>query len=173
MEAAYESFAQYDCRRHGREDYGLILNLVNLVRRKHRHYDVRPKQKGDDRIIQLDDFLRAKREQNSVIRQIKDALKSADVTLARHLAMEGAQRYKRHHGLQEYARLLAPPRIIDSHVPPTSSIRANHAWLKAHRQEYQGHWIALRSGELVGVADDLDILVNNIGQTKGILLTKA
>jgi len=64
-------------------------------------------------------------------------------------------------------------RILNSHLPPTPSVRANHAWLTAHRHAYKGRWIALRAGELLGVADDLETLVHAIGNIQGILLTRA
>jgi len=175
MPAIYEILAKYDCKRHGEEDYVLAEKFVDRIRGKNKYSDIQTKKENEKnrRVIQMSAFRRARDRQSVFIRKIKDALKCGDITHARHLAMEGAQRYKKRYELQEYARLLAPPRIIDNNVPANSSIRANHIWLKAHRQQYQGNWVALRSGELIGVADSLEILVKDIGYTKNVLLTKA
>jgi hypothetical protein len=173
METTYELFVQSDCRKHGREDYGLATTHVNNVRRKHRHYDVLPKQKGDRPLAQICDFLRAKHEQSSAIRQVKNALRDGDIHLACRLATEWTQRYPSHRDLKEYARVLALPRVVNNNVPPVPSIRANYDWLKEHRQQYQGNWIGLRDGMLAGVDTSLENLVKKIGETKGILLTKA
>jgi hypothetical protein len=106
------------------------------------------------------------------IRDIQQALRKGEFTAARRLAVEGATRYPTHPELQKYAHILAPPRVIRSNVPPTSSVRANRDWLKAHRKDYEGHWVALRNGELVGCADSLDTLMEHVNETDGVLLTK-
>ncbi len=107
-----------------------------------------------------------------VVNSIKEALKAGTFLLARQRSVEGAERYPNHAGLQKYARILAPPKVIQSNGPAHPSIRLNRNWLKVHQQEYRGRWIALRDGTLIGVATSFDELAEQVGKTEGILLTK-
>ena len=177
MPGIYEDIARYSCRRHGKgshyTDYNTVKIHVNIIRGKHRDYNILSRSQEKDRWAQIELFLRVKHDQARIVRQIREALKNGDPILARRLAMEGWKDHPVNHILQEYARVLSTPRIIQNDIPPSSSIRANNIWLKNHRQEYQGHWIALHDGALVGTANSLDLLVNELGETKGILLTKA
>lgn len=173
MSTTSEAHAQYYCQRHDKKYYTKESYYVDVIHRKHRHDEFLSKSNEDNRIISIDYYIHARRDQNSFVKQIKDALKRGNAAQARRLAVEGAQRYPGHHDLQEYARLLAPPRIINRNVPSKSSIRANHSWLKMNREKYQGNWVALRDGELIGFAASLDALVHDIGRSKETLLTKA
>jgi hypothetical protein len=106
------------------------------------------------------------------IRRIAQALQAGEFVLARRLASEGGARYPQHAELGKYARVLAPPRVLQHHTPSTMSVRANKTWLQEHKTQYRGKWVALRSGELVGVAPSLDALLTQVGSTAGLLLTK-
>ena len=112
------------------------------------------------------------RSPEDFINGIEEAFRTGAFALARDLSVEGAARYPDHSDLQQYARVLAPPKVVKSNLPPNPSVRANRNWLKEHRQEYQGRWIALRSGELAGVANSLDEVVRQVEDTQGVLLTK-
>ena len=103
---------------------------------------------------------------------IKLALKAGVFLLARELASEGAKRHPEHEELQKSARVLAPPKVIRSDLPPAPSVKANREWLKAHAKNYRGRWVALRNGELVRVANSFDELLEQVDDTQGILLTK-
>lgn len=112
------------------------------------------------------------RPPEDLVRGVNLALRVGAFLLARKLSAEGARRYPNHPELQKYARVLAPPKVVRSDLPPTPSVKANRNWLKEHAQSYKGRWVALRDGELKGVADSLDELVEQLGDTKGILLTR-
>lgn len=112
------------------------------------------------------------RSPEDYINGIEEAFRAGAFALARDLSTEGAECYPDHSELQQYARVLAPPKVVRSNLPANPSVRANRDWLKKHRQDYQGRWIALRSGELAGIANSLDELVGQVGETQGILLTK-
>jgi len=92
--------------------------------------------------------------------------------LARELSAKGAERYPDYPELQKAARVLAPPKVIRSDLPPTPSVKANREWLKENAKNYRGRWVALRNGELVGVANSFEELTGQIKNTRGILLTK-
>ncbi len=104
---------------------------------------------------------------------VRLALESGAHLMARNLALEGAERYPDHAELQKMAYILAPPKVTVSNRPPDPSIKGNMAWLKEHWDEYRGKWVALRSGELLAVADSLDGLVEQVGEIKntGIMVT--
>ena len=106
------------------------------------------------------------------IRHIAQALQAGEFVLARRLASEGWARYPHHAELCKYAHVLAPPRVLQHHTPSTISVRANKTWLQEHKVQYRGKWVALRSGELVGVAPSLDALLTHVDSTAGLLLTK-
>lgn len=172
MPTISEAFAQCDCQKYREKYYNDAWYRANLIRRDHRHYDVIPEKDRDRRVVHIRTFRQAKHEQVHIMSQIKDALRRGDVIKARHIAAKGSQQYPKHLELQEYNRVLAPPRILNREMPPTSGVRANHNWLKAHQQDYRGRWIALRHGELVGVAESLHTLTNKLETIKGILLTR-
>jgi Arc/MetJ-type ribon-helix-helix transcriptional regulator len=111
---------------------------------------------------------------DDLVHAIRQALEVGEAGRARELALEGAQRYPAHAELHTYARLLAPPttRVVLASPAARASVKANGAWLKAHRTAYHGHWIALRDGALVRVADSFEALVGDLGDTTGLLLTK-
>jgi Arc/MetJ-type ribon-helix-helix transcriptional regulator len=111
---------------------------------------------------------------NELVRAIRQALATGEAGRARQLALEGAQRYPTHAELHDYARVLAPPttRVIPASPASRASVKANGAWLHAHRTAYAGHWVALRDGALVRDADSFEALVAGLDDTTGLLLTK-
>jgi hypothetical protein len=136
------------------------------------NYELSEKYNKGDNTRCVIPIANVKKNRDNFINRMKDALQAGDVSLARHIAMEGAEHYPSNRELQEYARVLAPPRILEHQIPANSAVRANHNWLKAHQQDYRGRWIALRHGELVGIADTLEALTSQLETTRGILLTR-
>lgn len=112
------------------------------------------------------------RPPEDLLRGVHLALRVGAFSLARELSTEGARQYPHNPELQKYARVLAPPKVVRSDLAPTPSVKANRNWLKEHVQSYKGRWVALRNGELKGVANSLDELVEQFGDTKGMLLTR-
>ena len=113
---------------------------------------------------------------DDMIHAIKRAFEIDAPRLAERLAREGADRYPEHAELQNYARVLAPPTVRVSPSTPESraAVKANAKWLKAHRHEYLGNWIALKDGELLHLASTFDDLRAAVGDVRGrgILVTK-
>ena len=111
---------------------------------------------------------------DAYLHAIAQALRAGEYGLARTLATEGAARYPEHDELQKCARVLAPPitRVVPATSASRAAVAANHAWLKAHWQDYKGQWIAVREGQLVYATSSFDELVAHIGDTHGVLLTK-
>jgi hypothetical protein len=63
--------------------------------------------------------------------------------------------------------------LISSSLPLDETGNANRKWLEAHASEYKGRWVAIRKGELLGVADSLPELTANLRNTTDVLLTIA
>lgn len=111
---------------------------------------------------------------DELVRAIRQALETGEAGRARQLALEGTQRYPAHAELHQYARVLAPPttRVVPASPASRASVKANGAWLHAHRTAYHGRWVALRDGALVRDADAFETLVAGLDDTTGLLLTK-
>ena len=109
-----------------------------------------------------DDYLQA----------LAQALRVGEFGHARQLAMAGAARYPAHAELAQSARVLAPPTVTRAPRPHTAAIQANRTWLKAHRQDYAGQWIALRDGHFLAAAPSFDELVAQVDETHDVLMTK-
>lgn len=105
-------------------------------------------------------------------RAIRWALAAGAHMAARNLAQEGANLHPSDQELQKFAYLLAPPKVIARDLPPDPAIRANRDWLRIHRVQYRGQWVALRNGELLATAASLHALTQQFGITRNILFTK-
>lgn len=101
------------------------------------------------------------------------ALRLGAPLIARECALAGSQRFPDHTGLQALARLLSPPEARSVPGQGNTSWKANRTWLQQHWDAYRGHWVALRDGQLLAVADDVNGLVAQVGELKGtdILVT--
>ncbi len=106
-------------------------------------------------------------------RAIQLAFKVGAHLAAGQLSVEGAKYHPDDPEIQKYARVLAPPKVVSRRLPPNVSRKANRDWLMAHSGEYKGQWVAVRNGELLGEAKSLKELVEKIGNTEDVLLTRA
>lgn len=114
------------------------------------------------------------RSPEDYVRAVQLALTAGAHLKARQLAAEGSALYPDHDELQKYAHVLAPPKILARGLPPDPNAGADMRWLKAHWEEYRGQWVALRGGELLGVASTWRDLIEKVGNPKGrgILVTR-
>jgi hypothetical protein len=51
------------------------------------------------------------------------------------------------------------------------NILKNQQWIKTHRQEYKGRWVALRDGELLADTNSVDELLQQVSSPENTLLT--
>lgn len=51
------------------------------------------------------------------------------------------------------------------------NVLKNQQWIKTHRQEYKGRWVALRDGELLADSNSVDELIKQVNSSKNTLLT--
>lgn len=112
------------------------------------------------------------RSADEMAQTIHLALSAGAHLAARDLALQGARRFPDHPEIQRYARVLAPPKVKKSTLPTDSSLIANRDWLATRGHSYRGKWVGLRNGQLLGSASSLAALTKQIGDTKGVLLTR-
>jgi hypothetical protein len=84
------------------------------------------------------------------------ALREERPTLAMRLAQLGRELFPHHERIECAAQVLAPGSARSTHLPPAEGLRASRRWLREHADEYRGQWVAVRQGELVGVAPSLE-----------------
>jgi hypothetical protein len=109
----------------------------------------------------------------ALMRAVRLAITADAPLVARKLATEGAQRHPEHAELQKAARVLAPPKVIRSDLPPNPGMAHNVRWLKEQGAPYRGSWVALREGQLLATADSLQALIERVGKHRDILYTVA
>lgn len=153
------------------------------------HYDFWKHDEQDDFMSRLEDAANAK-DESAFLDALKSvrwtslttagyvsvaglALKAGAYTAAHQIAVEGEKYHPDSSEIQKYACVLAPPEVLPGRLAPGSGHKVNREWLKAHSSEYSGQWVAVRDGELLGVADSLAELVGRVGNMEGVLLTKA
>lgn len=102
------------------------------------------------------------RSPEEIIKGIQFALAVGAHRAARRIASLGGGRFPGHKELQKYSSVLKPPKIISREVSPSSDLSANRNWLEAHRGEYQGQWVAIHNGVLLGTELNLRELRSQI-----------
>lgn len=103
---------------------------------------------------------------------IRLALKAGAYRAARDITQKGSKYHPDDMRIREYARVLAPARVISSGPASEGARRrSNREWLEAHGAEYSGQWLAIRDGKLLGASDSLESLVERLGGTEDVLLT--
>jgi hypothetical protein len=107
------------------------------------------------------------------IRIIRGALKAGAYKAAYEVSARGATLYPADSELQKHARVLAPPKLISSSLPPDPDVEANHNWMKRHGKEFRGQWVAVRKGQLLGASATLDDLVGQLDDRRDTLITIA
>src|SRR5882724_4979916 len=72
------------------------------------------------------------------IRGIQSALATAADLEARRLADEGHKVFPNNEKLRRWAILMAPPKVLDAHLPPDPTIAEDYKWLKENAAKYHG-----------------------------------
>lgn len=106
-------------------------------------------------------------------RSVEDYLRAIDLALsvgahltARQLSQEGGARFPDHPEMAKYAYMLSPPKILRADLPPDPGIAQNTLWLRQHREEYCGQWVALRDGELLVRGNTFQEVRQQVGPLK-------
>jgi hypothetical protein len=99
--------------------------------------------------------------------RLRDMVERSDVEGARAYVKELEQRWPDSHRVHHWARVLAPP--VARRVPgkPGRSFAREHAWLREHRREYPGCWLAVLEDRLLDADPDVGTLLTRLRQTPG------
>lgn len=106
------------------------------------------------------------------VEAVRLALKVGAHLTALNLVTRGIQRYPQNSGLQKMSRLLGPPRVLKTDLPPIQSLKANREWIRSHAVEYRGQWVALQEGRLIASASSVRELKAQAESLEGLLITK-
>ncbi len=100
------------------------------------------------------------------VRAIRSALLIGAFITARSLSMEGMEQHPDDEIIKGYAAWFAPAkaRIVERSKASSEQFTADRDWLREHSDSYRGRWVALRSGELLGVADSPKQLIEQIDE---------
>jgi hypothetical protein len=118
------------------------------------------------------------RRPEELIRAIQASLFLDMVLLARELADKGRQAFPNDKRLEQWAIVLAPPRIVGTRPASGKAmgLEASHRWFQQHNaSQYKGQWIAVHHGEFLGAAPTLKELYDKIGRdnrTPGTIVVK-
>lgn len=93
----------------------------------------------------------------------EEVMKAADAQIERgglhqawEIASEGLALFPDHEELKKYVYILAPAKVTVVDRGGHPEIGADHEWMKTHRAEYWGKWVAIKNGELLAVGDSYD-----------------
>lgn len=99
----------------------------------------------------------------SIKKEIDLELKKGHHDMAVKLASKGLQLFPADNELKKIADILAPPKVIQKNIPPSKGLQESMNWLKENRSKYQGQWIALQDGILLGHAESREQLADVLG----------
>lgn len=103
---------------------------------------------------------------------INQALAAGAHTQARQIAAQAVKLYPDDPELAKMAQILARPSATRRKHKASDSAHSNQLWLQQNYAAYQDHWVALRDGELLGVADSVQALKATITDFTNIMVTK-
>ena len=164
-------------------DLELWQKLQPLLKSLSAHEEIQPLRKNLDEIIPWEEFQQELAAlgfpttyncPEDFISAIKEDFARGGLHIARRLAFRGVEVYPDHEILKKYAHILAPPvvKVVPSSPEERQSLRADREWFDKNRLKYLGRWVALRSGELLADAASFDELIAQVGDPKGLYLTK-
>ncbi|MFZ1767737.1 MAG: hypothetical protein WAU00_00995 [Caldilinea sp.] len=113
-----------------------------------------------------------RRDATDFLQAIQWALAAGAHRAAGVLALRGAESHPAADKLLTAARVLAPQTTPAAYQSADSSVALNRSWLKAHRGQYRGRWVALSNGSLLGSAATLEELTSRFGVNPQILYTR-
>ena len=110
----------------------------------------------------------------SVLQQAKRILGTGDTVGARAFVERALLEAPDDEKLRAFGRLIAPPqvRVVPSSPVMAAKIAANRQWLRENADDYQGRWVVLKGGELVGSGEDLNEVRQRIGSFKGLFVKR-
>jgi len=111
------------------------------------------------------------RQPDELTATIDLALSLEMAALAIDLAQLGGRLFPDHERVQRAAQVLAPPVVHVVRLPRARGLSASTNWLREHASQYQGQWVAVREGHLLGAAESLEELKTVIGEGEDAVST--
>src|SRR5262245_28513065 len=103
----------------------------------------------------LDDAWQSSDDLDADLAQLRSLVEADEVEAARALAPKILDRWPDSPRAQHWARVLEPPKVTVLHGHPNESYETERQWLKQHRREYPGCWLAVKGDRLLIADPDL------------------
>lgn len=107
------------------------------------------------------------------IQAMRTALESGNFSIAQHLSIEALKNYPGNEDIKKSAYILAPATVTSVKRPIDRGWQKSREWVSQQRRErnHLNEWVAVKDGELLATGSSIDDLVEQIGDTNGVLLT--
>lgn len=107
------------------------------------------------------------------IKAMRTALSSGDFNKAQQLSVEALEHYPDHEDIKKSAYILAPAKVTSVKRPRNEGWKKSRDWVSQQRRNrhYLNQWVGVRDGELLATGSSIDEVVEQIGDTKDVLLT--
>lgn len=93
---------------------------------------------------------------------VRSLVESSDVEGARAYVRLLEAQWPNEPRVRQWAKVLAPPRVIGRRAGTGSSLAPEKPWIRAHAREYPGCWIALDGDRLLAADPDLDVVIEAV-----------
>ena len=92
---------------------------------------------------------------------------------SQQLSIEAVKHYPDREDIQKSADILAPATVTSVKRPIDRGWQKSREWVSQQRRDrnYLNQWVAVKDGELLATGNSMDDLVEQIGDTNGVLLT--
>jgi len=107
------------------------------------------------------------------IQAMRTALSTGDFSVAQRLSTEAVKHYPDNQDIKKSADILAPATVTSVKRPIDRGWQKSREWVSQQRRDrnYLNQWVAVKDGELLATGSSIDDLVEQIGDTNGVLLT--
>jgi hypothetical protein len=99
--------------------------------------------------------------------RVRSLVEADRVEEARALAPWVLERWPHDERAQYWVRVLEPPVVSRADGAPNQDFPVEREWLKQHRHEYPGCWIAVREDQLIAAYPELERVYAEVRQTLG------
>lgn len=106
-------------------------------------------------------------EADEPLSRLRRLVEDGNVEAARSLLAALLDRWPQSPRVQYWARVLAPPEVSIVEGQTTRSFDREHEWLRQHRREYPGCWIAVHADRLIAADPDLERVYRMTRETLG------
>ena len=94
----------------------------------------------------------------SYVERIRDHVERDEVADARQVLAAALGEGAREPGLDDWAKILAPAKIIGRHPATGTDLRVDVRWFDEHAKDYRKQWVAILTGTLLAHAETYEDL---------------